>query len=88
MRLFTWLLSTAESLYWLAGFLVVAGGFVMFIGSTIHHYVTRPPSPTFVDNRRYNVHVENLNVTIEMTKEEALELISRRSALPPGGSNR
>lgn len=39
--------------------------------------------PAVVDNRRVDVHIENLNVTIEMTKEEVLDMRSRPE-LPPG----
>ncbi len=37
-RLMTWLWSSAVTLYYLAGFFVVVGGFLIFLGSIAHHY--------------------------------------------------
>ena len=88
MRLLTWLFTTAESLYYLAGFFVVVGGLLIFVGHLIHDYVMQSQiaRPTRVDNGPIYVHVENLNLSIEMSREEAIEFLARREQreLPPG----
>jgi hypothetical protein len=91
--LVTWLWSSAVTLHYLAGFFIVAGGFVMFVGSVIHHYWKRSrdrrmsaaPLPPLVD-----VHIENLNVTLQLTEAQVQELIAQapRKALPPAKEQR
>jgi hypothetical protein len=88
VRLITWLFTASESLFYLVGFFISVGGILMFVGHVVHHYVTRPrtPNPLYVDNRRVDVHIENLNLSIEMSRDEVIELIERRGGkeLPPG----
>lgn len=88
VRLLAWLWGSAMTLYYLAGFFIVIGGFVIFAGSVAHHYWKRsledrtvylpPPPPT-------SVRIENLNVTVELTESQLLNLLAWGDvrALPP-----
>jgi preprotein translocase subunit Sec63 len=84
IRLISWLVSSAASLYYLVVVLVVLGGFVMFLGSMIHYLWTksqeRPQPIHYVDNRRVDVHVENLNVTIQMSEDQLHEFLDKRQS--------
>jgi hypothetical protein len=59
VRLISWLVSSAASLYYLVVVLVVLGGFVMFLGSMIHFLWKRSQERSEpilnVDNRRVDV---------------------------------
>ena len=88
VRILSWLWSSAVTLYYLAGFFVVLGGLVIFTGSIIHHYWKRS-----LENReavrsqepRTSVHIENLNVTIELTEAQLQRLLREQArALPVG----
>lgn len=90
MRLITWLFSSAEALYYVVGVFIGIGGLLLFIGTAIHRVVMNPRRGVrYVDNRRVNVHVENLNLSIDMTRQEVLELMEKRERLelPPGGGS-
>jgi hypothetical protein len=41
VRLVTWAWASALTLYYLAGFLIVVGGLIMFAGTVIHHLWTK-----------------------------------------------
>ena len=82
-----WLLRAAEDLYYLAGFFIVVGGFVLFVGSAIGMAVSRAgekrsaqatsaPAPV-------NVHIENLNVNVLVVDPQR---ISDATALEPDSS--
>jgi fatty acid desaturase len=91
VSLLAWLWNSAMTLYYLAGFFVVLGGFVVFIGSIAHHFwkrshEQRPTRPTRPSAQpRVTVHVENLNVTLELTGSQLRGLLSEGTlpALPP-----
>lgn len=90
MRLISWLFTSAEALYYLIGFMIGIVGSLMFIGHAIHHLVVsiRPRvRPTSIDDRPVNVYIHNLNVNIEMSRQEVAELVTREPGLelPPGG---
>jgi hypothetical protein len=92
VRLGSWLISSAAAIYYLAGSIVVLGGFIMFLGTIIHHFWTRAQERALlahnVGSRHVNVHVENLNVTIQMSEEQLRAYLN--TPLPrelPGGSN-
>ncbi|MGH2753653.1 MAG: hypothetical protein ACRDLB_04405 [Actinomycetota bacterium] len=85
-RVLGWLWASAATLYYLAGFFVVAGGLVMFVGTVAHHFwklsreERRPATPSHV-----TVHIENLNVSVQITQAQLRELLQREPrALPPG----
>lgn len=88
VSLLAWLWNSAMTMYYLAGFLVVMGGLVIFVGSVIHHVwkLAHEQRPHVSPSAPVTVHVENLNVTVEMTEPELRRLLAERNlaALPPG----
>jgi hypothetical protein len=82
VRLISWLVSSAASLYYIVVVLVVLGGFVMFLGSMIHYLWTKTQERSQllhnVDNRRLDVHIENLNLTIQMSEDQLQALLEKR----------
>ena len=92
VRLISWLISSAAALYYLAGSIVVLGGFIMFFGTIIHHFWTRAQERALqthdVRSRHVNVLVENLNVTIQMSEEQLRAYLDKPAPRElPGGSN-
>lgn len=87
VSLLAWLWNSAMTMYYLAGFFVVMGGLVMFVGSVIHHFwkLSHEQRPHVSPSRPVTVHVENLNVTLEMTESELRRLLTQRN-LPALGS--
>ncbi len=87
VSLLAWLWNSAMTLYYLAGFFVVLGGFVVFIGSIAHHFWKRslePDATPVPAQPRMTVHVENMNVTLELTEAQLRGLLSETDlrALP------
>lgn len=73
-----------SDLYWATGFLVVAGGFVLFVAEVVSHLVgSREHTPRVV-----NVHIENVWVDArsEPRGELRLEDEPARNALAPDGA--
>jgi Uri superfamily endonuclease len=88
VRLVVWLWSSAVTLYYLAGFFIVIGGLIMFVGSVVHHYWTRSLeqriSQTHSRQDRVVVHIDHL--TIEVTEPQLRRILGAHElpALKPG----
>ncbi len=91
VQLVTWLWTSAMTLYYLAGFFVVAGGLVIFTGTVVHELwkrgrdqrpmATGPPP-------RITVHVEKPEHDARSDGTAASKAVGRadQSALPAGDS--
>ena len=82
--------SSAMTLYYLAGFFIVVGGFVMFLFTMIQMLWNRSleRSVAASDHRpAATVHVDNLNLNIQMTESQLRSLLAYmdRPALPEAG---
>lgn len=91
VQLVSWLWTSAMTLYYLAGFFVVAGGFVIFTATVVHELWKRgrDQRPMATDPQPgITVHVENLNMTLELTEPQLRSLIADQdlSALPAADS--
>lgn len=88
VSLLVWLWNSAMTLYYLAGFFIVVGGLVMFVGSVIHHFwkLSQEQRIKGIPNPPVSVHVENLNLTLELTEPELRRLLAdrERRTLPSG----
>lgn len=85
VRVLAWLWTSALTLYYLAGFFVVTGGLILFTASVIHHFWKKSqyPRTSPASSNRINIHIVNLNVTVELTEAQARSLLSGdRRALP------
>lgn len=87
VRIVGWLWSSAMTLYYLAGFFIVVGGFVMFVVTIIQMLWNRSleRSVAASDHRpAATVHVDNLNLNIQMTESQLRSLLAYmdRPALP------
>lgn len=88
IRLVAWLWSSATTLYHLAGFFIVAGGFVIFLGTVIHtlwhRSVERVTVASAAQRRTVRLYVNNLNLTLEVTESQLHSLLAYRDlpALP------
>ena len=82
IRLISWLVSSAASFYYLVVILIVLGGFVIFFGSMIHYLWTKSQERSRpihnVANRLVDVHVESLNITIQMSEDQLDEFLDKR----------
>jgi hypothetical protein len=92
IRIISLLVSSAASLYHLIVAIAVLGGLVILLGTVIHYLWTKSqerfPLIQDVETRRVNVHVQNLNVTIEMSEDHLKAFLDERGSRKlPGGPN-
>lgn len=85
-RSLVWLWTSAMTLYYLAGFFIVAGGLIIFIGSTAHHYWKRSLEQRPTARSHVTIHVDQLNMTLEITESQLRSLLAERGMgeLPRG----
>ena len=88
VSLLAWLWHSAMTLYYLAGFFVVLGGLVMFLGSIAHHAWKRAQeqriAEVHVAHPQVTIQIENM--TLQVTEAQLRRILTETDmkALPQG----